>query len=89
MGFSEGLLATLIAGSAPTALRGTGFGVFNLLTGVTVLAGNVAAGLMWDAHGSYGTFITGAALSAAEAVAFGLIIVRRSLLASASGPKRT
>ena len=89
MGFSQGLLATLIADSAPSALRGTAFGVFNLLTGITVLAGNVAAGLMWDAYGSYGTFITGASLSAVGAVAFGLIIVRRSRLASLSSAKRT
>ncbi|WP_048426631.1 MFS transporter [Methylobacterium indicum] len=89
MGFSQGLLATLIADSAPAALRGTAFGVFNLLTGVTVLAGNVAAGLMWDAYGSYGTFITGASLSAAGAVAFGLIAVQRLRLGSASSAKRT
>ena len=89
MGFSQGLLATLIADSAPAPLRGTAFGVFNLMTGVTVLTGNVAAGLMWDAYGSYGTFIAGALLSAVGAFAFGLIAVRRAWQASASGAKLT
>lgn len=77
MGFSQGLLATLIADSAPAALRGTAFGVFNLTTGLVVLAGNVAAGLLWDANGSYGTFIAGALFSTVGTIAFGLIAGRR------------
>jgi MFS family permease len=89
MGFSQGLLATLIADSAPAPLRGTAFGVFNLMTGLVVLAGNVAAGLIWDAYGSYGTFITGASLSTAGAIAFGLIAIRRARLSSTNGAMRT
>lgn len=64
MGLSQGLLATLIADTAPKHLKGTAFGVFNLMTGVVVLAGNVAAGWIWDAHGSSATFLTGAGLTA-------------------------
>lgn len=89
MGFSQGLLATLIADAAPTALRGTAFGVFNLMTGLVVLAGNVAAGLLWDAYGSYGTFVAGASLSALGAAAFGLIVGRRASTASTKGAERT
>jgi len=70
MGLSQGLLATLIADAAPVSLRGTAFGIFNLMTGIVVLIGNVAAGLIWDAHGSRTTFIVGAALSLAACVAF-------------------
>ncbi|MCZ7485536.1 MFS transporter [Rhizobium rhizogenes] len=65
MGLSQGLLATLIAETAPSNLKGTAFGVFNLMMGVAVLLGNVIAGLVWDIHGSFGTFILGAALSCA------------------------
>ncbi|MGD9476507.1 MFS transporter [Shinella sp. G-2] len=64
MGLSQGLLATLIADTAPKSLKGTAFGVFNLMTGLTVLVGNVAAGWLWDAHGSGATFLAGAGLSA-------------------------
>ena len=64
MGLSQGLLATLIADSAPPDLKGTAFGVFNLITGAVVLIGNVLAGLLWDIYGSFGTFIAGASLSA-------------------------
>lgn len=64
MGLSQGLLATLIADTAPKSLKGTAFGVFNLMTGLTVLVGNVAAGWLWDAHGSGATFLAGVGLSA-------------------------
>lgn len=63
MGLSQGLLAALIAETAPPHLKGTAFGVFNLMTGLAVLVGNVIAGLLWDLHGSSGTFLAGAALS--------------------------
>jgi MFS family permease len=63
MGLSQGLLATLIADAAPPSLKGTAFGVFNLMTGIAVLTGNVIAGLLWDSYGSFGTFGAGAVLS--------------------------
>lgn len=63
MGMSQGLLATLIADTAPAHLKGTAFGVFNLMTGIVVLLGNTAAGLLWDLHGSASTFLAGAGLS--------------------------
>lgn len=63
MGLSQGLLAALIAETAPPHLKGTAFGVFNLMTGLAVLVGNVIAGLLWDLHGSFVTFLAGAALS--------------------------
>ena len=37
MGFTQGLLATLVADTAPPELRGTAFGIFNLLGGVALL----------------------------------------------------
>ncbi|EHS51274.1 major facilitator superfamily MFS_1 [Rhizobium sp. PDO1-076] len=63
MGLSQGLLGALIAGTAPQHLKGTAFGVFNLMTGVVVLVSNVMAGLLWDTYGSFGTFAVGAVLS--------------------------
>ena len=74
MGFTQGLLAALIADAAPPELRGTAFGVFNLLTGVALLAASVIAGALWDAIGPQGTFIAGAAftlLALAGLLAFG------------------
>jgi MFS family permease len=63
MGLTQGLLATLVADTAPPELRGTAFGMFNLMTGVALLAASVIAGALWDVAGPQGTFLAGAAFS--------------------------
>ncbi len=63
MGFTQGILAALVADSAPPELRGTAFGMFNLVTGVALLAASVIAGLLWDALGAEWTFLAGAAFA--------------------------
>lgn len=75
MGFSQGLLASLVADSAPAELRGTAFGIFNLVTGAALLAASIIAGALWDAVGPAGTFWTGAAFAAVALAGF--IVVRR------------
>jgi MFS family permease len=60
MGFTQGILATLVADSAPPELRGTAFGMFNLVTGGALLAASVIAGVLWDAFGAQWTFLAGA-----------------------------
>jgi MFS family permease len=77
MGFTQGLLATLIADTAPAELRGTAFGMFNLVTGLALLAASVIAGALWDVSGPEGTFLAGAAFAAATLV--GLASMRRRL----------
>jgi MFS family permease len=73
MGFTQGLFAALVADVAPAQLRGSAFGVFNLVSGVALLAASVAAGIIWDRFGASATFTAGAALTAAAAVAAGLL----------------
>jgi MFS family permease len=63
MGFTQGLLATLIADTAPSELRGTAYGVFNLLVGLAMLVASVLAGALWDVIGSPATFLAGAAFT--------------------------
>lgn len=60
MGMTQGLLATMVADTAPADLRGTAFGFFNLLSGLTMLAASVLAGLLWDRLGASFTFYAGA-----------------------------
>jgi MFS family permease len=60
MGFTQGLLATLVADIAPAELRGTAFGMFNLITGVALLVASIVAGILWDVAGPPGTFLAGA-----------------------------
>jgi MFS family permease len=77
MGLTQGLLATLVADAAPAELRGTAFGMFNLVTGIALLAASVVAGALWDAIGPEGTFIAGAAF--ASLTVLGLVPVRHRL----------
>jgi MFS family permease len=60
MGMTQGLLAAMVADTAPADLRGTAFGFFNLLSGVAMLVSSVIAGLLWDGLGSAFTFYAGA-----------------------------
>lgn len=60
MGMTQGLLATMVADTAPAALRGTAFGFFNLMSGVAMLVSSGLAGLLWDNFGSSTTFFAGA-----------------------------
>jgi MFS family permease len=64
MGFTQGILATLVADSAPPELRGTAFGMFNLVTGAALLTASVIAGVLWDAFGAEWTFLAGAVFAA-------------------------
>lgn len=64
MGMTQGLLAAMVADQAPADLRGTAFGLFNLVSGLAMLAASVIAGLLWDQLGAAFTFYAGAALSA-------------------------
>jgi predicted MFS family arabinose efflux permease len=71
MGFTQGLLAALVADTATATQRGTAFGVFNFVMGLALLAASVLAGALWDRSGPTLTFLTGAALAGgAAAVAF-------------------
>jgi MFS family permease len=63
MGFSQGLLSALVADTAPEDLRGTAFGLFNLLTGGALLVASVGAGWLWYDFGPTATFSAGAILS--------------------------
>jgi MFS family permease len=77
MGFTQGLLATLIADVAPAELRGTAFGVFNLMTGIALLVASLVAGALWDITGPQGTFLAGAGFALLTLA--GLFVIRSRL----------
>jgi len=64
MAFTQGLLAKLVADSAPAELRGTAFGIFNLVSGGALLLASVIAGALWSFVGPSATFMAGAAFAA-------------------------
>ena len=68
MGLTQGLLSKLIADNAPADLRGTAFGIFNLVSGVALLLASVIAGLLWQLIGPAATFIAGAIFAVIAAV---------------------
>jgi MFS family permease len=78
MGLTQGLLAALVADTAPPALRGTGFGMFNLVSGVALLAASIIAGALWDFVGPRGTFLAGALITAIALVVLPFTHRRRS-----------
>ncbi len=68
MALTQGLFSKLVADVAPADLRGTAFGVFNLVTGLAVLAASVGAGALWTRYGYAATFLGGALFAALTAV---------------------
>jgi len=72
MGLTQGLLSAMVADAAPPELRGTAFGMFNLVSGVALLAASVVAGALWDFVGPGGTFLAGAVFTAVALVALPL-----------------
>ena len=74
MAFTQGLLSKLVADTAPVELRGTAFGIFNLVSGGALLLASVIAGSLWSAFGASATFIAGASFAALAAV--GLLLYR-------------
>lgn len=60
MGFTQGILATLVADATPEELKGSAFGLFNFVTGIFMLLANIIAGWLWDHYGAETTFYAGA-----------------------------
>lgn len=74
MAFTQGLLSKLVADTAPSELRGTAFGVFNLVSGGVLLLASVIAGSLWSIYGASATFTAGASFAVLAAI--GLIFYR-------------
>lgn len=77
LALTQGLLSALVAAVAPADLRGTAFGVFNLVSGVALLVASALAGLLWQAAGPAWTFYAGAAFTLVAWV--GMLSRRRDL----------
>jgi MFS family permease len=74
LALTQGLLATMVADTAPAALRGTAYGFFNLASGLAMLVASGLAGLLWDRAGAVFTFLAGALFCL---LALGLLGLRR------------
>jgi len=72
MGMTQGLLATMVADTAPADLRGTAFGLFNLVSGVAMLVASVVAGWLWETQGASFTFVGGGVFAVWALLVLGL-----------------
>jgi MFS family permease len=77
MALTQGLLSKLVADTAPADLRGTAFGIFNLVSGGALLLASVIAGSLWSMFGASATFIAGASFAALAAM--GLLLYRSNV----------
>lgn len=79
MGMTQGLLAALVAETVPADRRGTGFGLFNLASGLALLLASALAGGLWSWAGSGTTFLAGAALTVIGLAGAVLLLPRRTV----------
>jgi len=63
LGLTQGVLAALVADCAPQHLRGSAFGIFNLVNGIALLFASLVAGVLWQMLGAATTFYAGAAFA--------------------------
>jgi len=79
MALTQGLLSKLVADTAPRHLLGTGFGVFNVVSGAMLLLASVIAGSLWSAAGPSATFLAGAVFAALAAAGIWIVEKRDGL----------
>ena len=84
MGLTQGLLSKLVADTVPASLVGTGFGLFNLVSGGALLLASVIAGALWSALGPSATFLAGAAFAAVAALGLLVAVHRREPMQGSS-----
>lgn len=78
MGMTQGLLAALVADTAPAALRGTAFGLFNFASGIALLLASLVAGLLWELVGPSATFLAGAVFTVLGLVGTAALVSRHA-----------
>jgi MFS family permease len=74
MGLTQGLLSKLVADTSLPKLRGTAFGIFNLVSGGALLLASAIAGTLWSTLGASATFLAGG--SFAGITLLGIILFR-------------
>ena len=63
MGMVDGVSRAFVADMAPAEMRGTAYGLYYWVVGISVLLGGIIGGLVWDNIGPAATFYLGAGLA--------------------------
>jgi MFS family permease len=77
MGLTQGLFSAMVSDAAPGRLRGTAFGLFNLVSGAALLVASVLAGGLWQVFGAGATFYAGAGISIVTLAGLGMVGKKR------------
>jgi MFS-type transporter involved in bile tolerance (Atg22 family) len=70
-GFAEGAERAVVAQVAAGDSRGTAFGWYNMVAGLTAIPAGLAFGLIWQAAGAGGAFAVAAAVALVASVLLG------------------
>jgi MFS family permease len=68
LGMSQGVLLAMVADQVPATLRGTAFGLVNLMVGLALLPASLIAGALWQQVGSQATFLVGSGFAVAAMI---------------------
>ncbi len=71
MGMTQGSLLALVADQVPSDLRGTAFGLMNLVTGIALLPASLMAGALWQCVSPQAAFLVGTGFAIAAIVLLG------------------
>lgn len=77
-GLTEAPEKALVAAFAPAELRGSAFGWYHAVVGVSALFASILFGIVWQQLGSATAFLTGAGLALAAAVLLPVVVPARS-----------
>jgi len=56
------MFSVMIADTCPSKMRGTGFGFYYLLSGVSILVANLMSGWLWETYSPEATFMVSSAV---------------------------
>jgi len=76
-GLTEAPEKSLVAAFAPAELRGSAFGWYHAVIGVSALLSSILFGVLWETFGAATAFLAGAGLALAAAVLLPLAVPRR------------
>jgi MFS family permease len=76
-GLTEGVEKALVADFAPAHLRGSSFGLYNLIVGLGALPASLLFGMVWQKFGSAAAFGMGASLAFIASVMLSRLVVTK------------
>jgi MFS family permease len=78
LGLTQGLLSALVADATTAHLRGTAFGLFGLVNGISILLASLLAGWLWQHYGAPAAFFSSAVIATLALLGFLAAVAPRS-----------